>query len=206
MKGGASIEKAIKLFSKLPSFGPRSAKRVVLYFIKNKNIIQNFVETLNELEKELQVCEKCHNICTTKICDICANEKRDQTKLCVVCEVDDLWHFEKSNIFSGLYHCLGGNLSAVSGITPEKLNIQSLFNRLINEDFQEIIFTNNLSPEGATTTFYILDEIAHLKSQGLVREDLKITELANGIPIGATIEYMDEGTIKAAFDARRNID
>ena len=121
-------------------------------------------------------------------------------------EVDDLWNFEKSGIFNGIYHCLGGSLSAIAGVTAEDLNIQSLFSRLATEQFDEIIFANNLSIEGATTTFYILEEIYELKEKGNLRQDLKITELANGIPVGGSLEFMDEGTIKASFNSRKTID
>jgi recombination protein RecR len=105
-----------------------------------------------------------------------------------------------------VYHCLGGSLSAVAGITPENLNLQSLFSRLSQGNFEEIIFANNLSVEGATTTFYILEEINQLKLAGVLKSDIKITELANGIPVGGSLEFMDEGTIKASFNSRKNID
>lgn len=203
MKNDLPIEKAIKYFSKLPGFGPRSARKIVLYFLKNKELIKSFVHNLHELETEVKICKVCHNISSFEICEICTNEKRERKKLCIVSEVDDIWNLEKTGIFDGIYHCLGGSLSAISGITPEKLNLSTLFNRLTIDDFEEIIFANNLSIEGATTVFYIIDEIKTLQSNGILKQDLKITELANGIPVGASLEYMDEGTIKIAFNSRK---
>jgi recombination protein RecR len=200
------IEKAIRYFSKLPGFGPRSAKRVVLYFLKNKDtVINGFIDILKILEEKTTECQICHNITTEETCEICINSKRDNKVLCVVEEVDDLWNFEKSSVFNGLYHCLGGSLSAIEGITPEKLNIQSLRERLERGNFEEIIFANNLSVQGATTTFYIMEEIREMQQEGKLATDLKITELANGIPIGSSLEYIDEGTIKASFNLRRSI-
>jgi recombination protein RecR len=203
MKNDLPIEKAMRYFSKLPGFGPRSARRIILHFLKNKEIIKLFVENLHTLERDVKVCNICFNISSFEICEICTDERRERLKLCIVSEVDDLWSIEKSNTYKGLYHCLGGSLSAVSGITPEKLKLNSLFERLVKNDFEEIIFANNLSIEGATTVFYIIDEVENLKLQGAIRKDLKITELANGIPLGASLEFMDEGTIKLAFSARK---
>jgi recombination protein RecR len=205
MKEDLPITKAIRYFSKLPGFGPRSAKKVVLHFLKNGHIIKEFIQNLQELQEQVKVCKECHNLSTFEVCEICSSHNREHSKICIVSEVDDIWSIEKSGIFKGVYHCLGGSLSAVSGITPEKLNLASLFHRLESGKFDEVIFANNLSVEGATTVFYIIDEIESLKSKGVLPEDIKITELANGIPIGASLEYMDEGTIKVAFNSRKTL-
>jgi recombination protein RecR len=202
-----TIEKTIKYFAKIPGLGPRSAKRAVLHILKNKEVlVRGLIETLKDLEENIKECEICHNFTTLNVCEICSNQQREKNTLCIVEEVDDLWNFEKSGIFKGVYHCLGGSLSAVAGITPENLNLQSLFSRLSQGNFEEIIFANNLSVEGATTTFYILEEINQLKLAGVLKSDIKITELANGIPVGGSLEFMDEGTIKASFNSRKNID
>ena len=205
MKNDLPIEKAIRYFSKLPGFGPRSAKKIVLHFLKNKQIIKDFTQNLKELEENVMTCKECHNLSTFEICEICSNQNREHSKICIVSEVDDIWSIEKSGIFKGIYHCLGGSLSAVAGITPEKLNLASFFRRLESGKFDEIIFANNLSIEGATTVFYIMDEVESLKSRGFLKADIKVTELANGIPIGASLEYMDEGTIKVAFNSRKTL-
>lgn len=199
------IEEVVTILSKLPAFGPRSARRVVLHLLKNKDSIEAITEGLINLKNQTEECKTCHNIVSHGSCEICTNESRDATKLCILAEVDDMWNFEKVKTYNGLYHILGGSLSAISGTTPEKLNLQSLFERLRQGNFEEIIFANNLSPDGATTAFYIIEEIESLKRAGFVLKDIKITELANGIPIGASLEYMDEGTIKAAFNLRRSI-
>ena len=199
------IEEAILVLSKLPSFGPRSARRIVLHLLKNKEKVQTIIEALNNLKNQTGECKTCHNIISNEECKICANPLRDSTKLCILAEVDDMWNFEKAKTFNGLYHILGGSLSAISGVTPDKLTFQSLFERLKTGNFEEVIFANNLSPEGATTAFYIIEEIESLKRDGFISNDIKITELANGIPIGASLEYMDEGTIKAAFTSRKEI-
>jgi recombination protein RecR len=198
------IENAIKYFSKLPGFGPRSARRTILYFLKNKDVVRHIIDNLEEIEEKVGLCEVCFNISTLNKCDICLDESRDKSKICIVAEVDDIWNIEKSGIFNGLYHALGGSLSAVSNITPDKLTFNSLFSRFASCNFEEIIFANNLSVEGATTVFYIMDEIKKLQNNGAMKY-IKITELANGIPMGASLEYMDEGTIEVAFKARKSI-
>ena len=205
MKHDQLIESTIKYFSKLPGFGPRSAKKTVLFFLKNKDFIQNFITNLTELEQKIKLCEVCFNASTTNKCNICLDENRDKSKICVVSDIDDIWNIEKSLTFKGVYHSLCGNLSAVSGVTPDKLTIQSFLSRLSAGEFSEVIFANNLSIDGATTVFYIIDEIEKLQTQGIIKQDLMITELANGIPIGANLEYMDEGTIEVAFKGRREI-
>ncbi len=204
MNKDAIIENAIKYFSKLPGFGPRSARRTILYFLKNKDVVRHIIDNLEEIEEKVGLCEVCFNIATLNKCDICLDESRDKSKICIVAEVDDIWNIEKSGIFNGLYHALGGSLSAVSNITPDKLTFNSLFSRFSSCNFEEIIFANNLSVEGATTVFYIMDEIKKLQNNGAMK-DIKITELANGIPMGASLEYMDEGTIEVAFKARKSI-
>lgn len=204
MKNEPLIESAIRYFAKLPGFGPRSARKTMLYFLKNKDLIEDFVANLNQIKNQIKLCVECNNISIQETCDICLNPNREKNKICVVCDVDDIWSIEKSGTFKGLYHSLGGNLSAISGITPDKLNLQSLFSRLASNQFDEIIFANNTSIEGATTVFYIIDEIEKLQAQGTLKE-IKITELANGIPLGASLEYMDEGTIEAAFNSRKSI-
>lgn len=204
MENRSLIEKAIKYFARLPGLGPRSAKRIVLHFLKKRQT-SGIIEILKELEENIQECNVCYNIATNEKCEICSNDNRIQKILCVVAEPEDIWNFERGEMFKGRYHCLGGNLSAAHSITPDKLNIQSLLTRLLEEDIEEVIFANNLSIEGATTTFYIIEEISALQQEGKIDKSLKITELANGIPIGGALEYMDGGTIKAAFSSRKAI-
>lgn len=193
-----AVEQLIKIISKLPGLGPRSARRIAIHLIKNsENIMLPLSEALKEVAKEIQICDSCGNIDICNPCSICENHKRDASQLCIVEDVSDLWAMERGEIFKGYYHILGGTLSALDGRTPETLNFESLQERVSNSNFKEVIIATNATLEGQTTGFYILDLLKPF--------DVKITRLANGIPMGAELDYMDEGTLNLALKMRQDM-
>ena len=188
------IERLIELFSSFPTIGKKTATRIVLDIISNKQqSIPKFITALNDLQNNIKSCSICHNIDTTNPCRICSTPKRQNDVICIVESIEDLWAIEKGNIFNGTYHILGGVLSAVKGITPDELNIASLQKRLTG-DIKEVIIAINSNLDGQTTTYY-LDDL--LKNQVA-----KITKLGYGLPLGSELGYLDEGTINAAFASR----
>ena len=188
------IERLIALFSSFPTIGKKTATRIVLDIISNKQqTIPKFITALDDLKNNIKSCTICHNIDTTNPCKICSNPKRQNDIICIVESIEDLWAIEKANIFNGTYHILGGVLSAVKGITPDELNILSLQKRL-NSNIKEIIIAINSGLDGQTTTYY-LDDL--LKDQVA-----KISKLGYGLPLGSELGYLDEGTINAAFVSR----
>ena len=192
------LEQLINAFSSLPGLGPKSAKRIVLYLIQNKKSIIKFSQTLKETYFEIQSCNICFNIGISNPCKICLNDERDKTTLCIVENVSDLWAIEKSKTYQGVYHVLGGVLSAIDGKTPKELNLDSLFTRINNSPTQEVIIGTSSTLEGQTTAHYIVKLLETLK--------LKISRLANGIPIGAELDYIDEDTLALALKMRQKFE
>ena len=193
----SSLNELISLFAKLPSLGPRSARRVVLYLLKKKNLIPQIIKVLSEVESNIKLCGTCGNIDTINPCRICTSVKRQRDKICIIEDIADLWAIEKSNAFNGLYHVLGGVLSAIDGIGPEELNIPALFKRLENENIKEIIIATNSTIEGQITAQYIADQCNNSK--------FLITRLAQGMPIGSELEVLDYNTLSTAFKSRSKI-
>lgn len=194
----SSLTDLVNLFSKLPSLGPRSARRIVLHILKNKqSLIPLMVDTMEKIKTELVFCKCCGNIDLKDPCNICSNEKRNQEKICVVEDIADLWAIEKSNAFDGKYHVLGGVLSAMDGIGPNDLNINALFNRLKNNSVKEVIIATNVTTEGQITGQYIADEC--------LKFGVMVTKLAQGIPIGGELEMVDYNTMFAAFTSRSEV-
>lgn len=190
------LSNLIKLLSKLPSFGPRSARRVALHLINNKeNIMLPLMESLRLVKQNIKNCQICGNLDVTEICAICLDSKREENVICVVEEVSDLWAIEKAQIFNGKYHVLGGVLSAMMGKSPKDLNIDSLVKNLKNNpQIQEVIIATNPTIDGQTTAYYLLEILKEF--------NLKISKLAHGIPIGGELDYLDEGTLDIALKTR----
>lgn len=188
----------IKIISKLPSLGPRSARRIALHLIKNKEGVMNpLLNSLNLVSQNIKNCQNCGNLDTQTTCSICQNPKRDNSIICVVEEVSDLWAIEKANIFQGRYHVLGGVLSAMSGVGPNDLNIDSLVEKIKeNSEIKELIIATNPTIDGQTTAYYL--------SEVLKESDIKLSKLAHGIPIGGELDYLDEGTLDIALKSRGN--
>ncbi len=188
------IESLIQLISKLPGLGPRSARRAALHLIKNKqNLMVPLANTLLSTAGAIVTCETCGNIDTASPCNICTSESRDRKTICIVEEVADLWAIERSGMHRGLYHVLGGVLSAIDGVTAKDLNLANLRQRV--ENTEEIIIATNATALGQTTAHYITELLEGLP--------LKITRLSQGIPIGGELDYLDDGTLGTALKLRQ---
>ena len=192
------IEKLVKLIAKLPSLGTRSSRRIVLQLLrKRESLMFPMIEALNTVAQNIKTCEACGNFDTVSPCSICCSDKRENTVLCIVQDVADLWAMERVGFFKGKYHVLGGILSALDGITPEDLNVDNLISRIEPEEISEIIMALPATVDGQITVHYL---ISRLKGY-----NIKITTLAQGIPIGAELDYMDEGTIQLAINSRKEL-
>ena len=193
---GQDIEKLIKLVAKLPSLGTRSARRIVLQMLKKKETLMlPLIEAMSQVAENIKTCDICGNYDTTAPCSICASPVREPHTLCVVQDVADLWAMERVSFFKGRYHVLGGILSALDGIAPEDLNIDALAERIAKEGITEVILALPATVDGQITSHYL---VSRLKDSGA-----KITTLAQGIPMGAELDYMDEGTIQLALNSRK---
>ena len=194
----SSLGELINIFSKLPSLGPRSARRIVLYLLKNKEkIIPSLMTTIENVKSELSYCHLCGNVDVINPCNICADDKRKNGKLCIVEDIGDLWAIEKSKAFNGTYHVLGGVLSAMDGVGPDQLNVVSLLKRLESGSVKEVIIATNATTEGQITGQYIADECSKFQ--------ILITRLAQGIPIGGELDLLDYNTMSTAFSSRSEI-
>jgi recombination protein RecR len=183
----------------LPGLGPRSARRLVLHLLKNKNkLLLPLNSLLTSTAESIVNCQLCNNLDITSPCAICLDNNRDKSKICVTEDVSDLWAIEKGNFYKGNYHVLGGTLSAIDGVGPDDLSIDALLNRIENDEVEEVILANNATIEGKTTAFYLIDKLKKFKF-------LKISQLAHGIPMGGEIDYLDEHTLSQAINARNYI-
>src|SRR6266436_8258622 len=190
----SDLERLIQLLGRLPGLGPRSARRAALHLLKKREtLMQPLSAALAEAAGAIKPCTTCGNLDTVDPCSICADPRRDAGLLCVVEDVGDLWAMERGKIFPGRYHVLGGTLSALDGIGPEELNIARLVARVGPES--ELILALNATVEGQTTAHYIADRA---QATGA-----RISRLAQGVPIGGELDYLDEGTLTAALTARR---
>ncbi len=191
-----SIEKLISLLAKLPGLGPRSGRRSALHLLKRRgSLLQPLIQALQDVDAQILTCNTCFNIDTHDPCTLCRDDRRDQSLICVVEDVADLWALERAASFKGVYHVLGGVLSALDGIGPGDLSIDPLLRRVKESNAQEIILATNATLAGQTTAHYITDR---LQDSGV-----KITRLAYGLPIGGELDYLDEGTLTTAMNSRR---
>ena len=190
------IEKLIALMAKLPGLGPRSARRAALHLLKKREtLMQPLARALEEAAAAVRICSRCGNLDTVDPCAICADPKRDRSVICVVEEVGDLWAMERSAYFRGLYHVLGGRLSALDGVGPDDLRIAGLVARAADPDVKELIIATSATVDGQTTAHYLQDRLAG--------SDVALTRLAHGVPVGGELDFLDDGTIMAALNARR---
>ena len=191
------IEILIDLMAKLPGLGPRSARRAVLHLIRKKSTLFNpLSKQMAKVFEQARECLNCGNIGTSEMCEICDNQKRMNGQICIVEDVSDLWAMERTSVFKGRYHVLGGTLSALDGIGPNELKIPKLIKRLDSEEVHEVILALNATLEGQTTAHYIAEQIENKVS---------VTSPARGVPMGGELDYLDEGTISAALNARGKI-
>ena len=192
------IEQLIKIIAKLPSLGTRSARSITLHLLKKREtIIPQLITALEDVNEHIKVCEICGNYDTESPCAICSSTTRDNHLLCIVQDISDLWALERGGLYKGKYHVLGGVLSAIEGITPDDLNIGALLERIEKENITEIIIALPATVDGQITMHYI--------ASLLKNKNIKISTLAQGIPVGAELDYMDDGTIKLALDMRKEL-
>jgi recombination protein RecR len=179
--------------------GYRSAVRIVVYLLRKKHsVMEYFIKTLESVYENSKICEVCGNVDVADKCSICSDLKRDGSTICVVADISDLWSIEKAGFYRGRYHVLGNKLSAINGVMPEDLNIDRLYNRIkSSKEIREVIIALSADIDGQTTVFFVNDKIKDL--------GVKITTLSQGIPIGSELEYLDDGTIIAAFNQRRDV-
>ena len=193
---GPEIERLVQLLAKLPGLGPRSARRAALALLKRKEtLLQPLAAALEETARTIKACTTCGNLDSTNPCSVCADPRRDSSLICVVEDVADLWALERAGVFRGRYHVLGGTLSALDGRGPDQLNLGSLVERVRQGEIREVVLGLNATVEGQTTAHYVTDLIAPLA--------VSVTRLAHGVPVGGELDYLDEGTLAAAFAARR---
>ncbi|WP_022704633.1 recombination mediator RecR [Pseudorhodobacter ferrugineus] len=190
------IEQLIDLMARLPGLGPRSARRAVLMLLKKRGAVMGpLARVMAEVAEKARDCQTCGNISGAEICEICQDERRATGEICVVEDVADLWAMERGHAFKGRYHVLGGTLSALDAIGPEELRIPALIERVGHENAREVILALNATIDGQTTAHYI--------SEALEGTGVLVTSLAQGVPIGGELDYLDDGTIGAALKARR---
>ena len=193
-----ALQELIYLFSKLPGIGPKSASRLVLFLLKNKEkLMFPLSRSLLTSGKSIKKCSICGNIGTRFPDKICKDPKRDRSIICVVEDVSDLWSLEKTGSYKGLYHVLGGNLNALEGIGPNDLMIKELVDRIKSSNVKEIILALSSNVNGQTTAHYMTDQLKGLK--------INITKLAQGLPFGAELNFVDEGTLTTAMKARKPV-
>lgn len=192
------IEALTQALSRLPGLGPRSARRAVLHLIKKRETaLVPLLGALERVSERLSTCSLCGNVDTSDPCAVCADPRRDARALCVVEEVADLWALERSRLFPGRFHVLGGRLSALEGIRPEDLAIDRLVARVADGGVDEVVLAMNATLEGQTTAHYLAERIEAYP--------VRITQLAHGLPVGGELDYLDEGTLAQALRARRPV-
>ncbi|MFQ5346231.1 MAG: recombination mediator RecR [Rhodothalassiaceae bacterium] len=195
---GTGIESLIRLLARLPGLGPRSARRAVLHLIRKREaLMQPLARALDAVAQAIRICTTCGNVDTTDPCAICRDPRRDAAHLCVVEDVGDLWALERSGLFRGRYHVLGGTLSALDGIGPEDLAIGSLVARVGKGGIEEVILALNATVDGQTTAHYITERLSGYP--------VRVTALAHGVPVGGELDYLDDGTLAAALKARHPV-
>lgn len=193
------IDALTQALARLPGLGPRSARRAVLHLIKKRETaLAPLVAALQAVERGLVTCATCGNVDTRDPCAVCTDPRRDPHSLCVVEEVADLWALDRARLFAGRFHVLGGRLSALDGIRPEDLAIESLVARVTAGDFSEVVLAMNATMEGQTTMHYVAERLAGT--------GVRVMQLAHGLPVGGELDYLDEGTLALALRARRQVE
>jgi recombination protein RecR len=196
--GGPEIENLIALFAKLPGFGPRSARRAVLRLLQQPAArMMPLAQALQIAAQSVRPCAECGNLDSDDPCAICADPRRDQTLVCVVETVGDLWALERANVHTGRYHVLGGVLTALGGVTPDDLNIAPLLRRLDAGGVIEVVLALGATVDGATTAHWLTDRLRPWP--------ITISRIGHGMPIGGALDVLDDGTLSAALKARRAV-
>ena len=194
----SEIDHLVRLISKLPGLGLRSARRIVLHLLNNKEKEMLVLsDEIKDVAERVKFCVICGNMDTSEECYICKDEKRDVSTICVVENVGDLWAIERSGVFSGKYHVLGGVLSALDNIGPDDLKIGQLVQRAKSEKIKEVILANSATVDGQTTAHYIADQLSS--------SDIILSRLAQGLRMGGELDFLDDGTISQALRARSKL-
>ena len=192
------IEALTQALARLPGLGPRSARRAVLHLLKRREAaLTPLLRALERVADALAICSVCGNVDTVDPCSVCSDPRRDDRLLCVVEEVSDLWALDRSRLFPGRFHVLGGRLSALEGIRPEDLGIDGLIGRVARGGIDEVVLAMNATLEGQTTAHYLAERLEAFP--------VRITQLAHGLPVGGELDYLDEGTLAQALRARRPV-
>lgn len=195
---GPEITELVRLLARLPGLGPRSARRAALQLLKKKDqLLDPLAQALTRASAAIVSCRVCGNLDTLDPCTVCADERRDRGLVCVVEDVADLWAIERTAGFKGVYHVLGGTLSALDGRGPQDLNVAALVERCARGAVRELVLALNATVDGQTTAHYIADR--------LKESPVAITRLAHGVPVGGELDYLDDGTLLAALKARRAV-
>ena len=194
----ASLDQLIRKLARLPGLGPRSARRAILYLLKNRDkLMVPLAQDLFDIATQVRACAECGNLDHDNKCSICSNPKRDNSCICVVEDVGDLWAMERAGIYCGVYHILGGTLSALDGRGPNDLHIDKLLHRANKLAATEVILALSATVDGQTTAHYIAERLAATR--------VEVTRLAHGMPVGGELDYLDDGTLAQALKARAKL-
>lgn len=192
------IEDLVRILARLPGIGPRSARRLALHMLSNRDkVLAPLIMQMSRTAEKVTVCTQCGNLDETDPCTICADTRRNHKTICVVQGISDLWAIERTRLYDGVYHILGGVLSALNGVRPDDLTIDDLCARVRNNETVEVILALNATVDGQTTAHYIADRLGG--------SDVKITRLAQGVPVGGELDYLDDGTLIAALRSRSHM-
>jgi len=195
---GPEIERVVQLLARLPGLGPRSARKAALALLKRREeLLQPLAGALAEAIERIVECPECGNVDTVSPCSICRDERRDRSMIVVVEEVGDLWALERAGVVNARYHVLGGHIEPLEGIGPERLNIPRLIERAASGDVKEVLLALNATVEGQTTAHYLTEQLA--------QSGVAVSRLAQGVPVGGELDYLDEGTLAAAVKARKRM-
>ncbi len=195
---GTQIDQLIQLLAKLPGLGPRSARRAALHLIDRKeSLLRPLAQAMGQAADSVAPCDVCCNLDSVQPCAICRDQRRDGSQICVVESVADLWALERSGVFRGRYHVLGGTLSALDGIGPEDLNVGALIARACEDAVGEVILATNATVDGQTTAHFLAEKLSDC--------NVKVSGLAHGVPVGGELDYLDDGTLATALGSRRPV-
>lgn len=196
---GPEIERLIQLLGRLPGLGPRSARKAALALLKRRtDLLAPLATAMGEAASKVIACSTCGNVDTVDPCSICADQSRDSSLIVVVEEIGDLWALERAGVVSARYHVLGGSLSPLDGIGPDQLNIDSLLARVAAGGVEEVLLALNATVEGQSTAYYVSERLTAISG-------VTVSRLAQGVPIGGELDYLDEGTLAAAIKSRRSV-
>ncbi|MBT3370483.1 MAG: recombination protein RecR [Rhodospirillaceae bacterium] len=195
---GTQIDQLIQLLAKLPGLGPRSARRAALHLIDRKeSLLRPLAQALGQAADTVAPCDICGNLDSVQPCAICRDQRRDPSQICVVESVADLWALERSGVFRGRYHVLGGTLSALDGVGPEDLNVGALLARAGDDAVGEVILATNATVDGQTTAHFLAEKLSNC--------NVKVSGLAHGVPVGGELDYLDDGTLATALGSRHPV-